>query len=627
MTRRPVTAALLVAGLSLLARADALDRADADPWPFLSTRADEADDRDPAEPVGNLVVRPNQTVAFHAYVRNPGDQDWTKLRLVLAADAAGSDVLAEGAIDRVKAGKTAAVKLTFKKSVPPAPPPAADKPAVAPPAARLGGRVYLMLFDTATVVPEPFHNPKAPAGRLVRVPHPREYLTAVAEVRGPVGAAGGFSLDVTVAPSAAAAAAGIFRGPACRVKLDLRPHLLPGLDPDGLKAGTFEGVLEPAGKGAALRAEGVRLGAAVGTPDRFFVTADGYERAFWFEADFRTAGNVLTPVTDRGYLGLDVPRFAVPGKPLPVRVEVAGREPLGEPHLLFHRTPVGDPEGVTAGLPGPRDVRVSARVGDAGELLVGAEVKDWLLPVETAGVFGTRSLTLGVGSAAAEARVTLDATGPTGLRFRNLPKTALRGKPLTLTADGQDPESGVSRVVFYLGEPPADGKPLPPGKAAVGVRRPLPAARPDAQGPPPAADGFRGAVYAGTLLLPDQPGPVLVGARFTNAVGISEDVTAEVTLVNPPTTGSLTGRVVQGVDDRPQPGLEVMLHEEGAKPDAKAVASAKTNDKGVFTMSGLKPGGYVASTSKPSDYGAKAAQRVTIGASDQPTPVTLSLKR
>lgn len=272
-------------------------------------------------------------------------------------------------------------------------------------------------------------------------------------------------------------------------------------------------------------------------------------------------------------------------------------------------------------------MRLSARVGDAGELLVGAEVKDWVILVETTGVFGTRPFTLGVGSAGAEARVTLDATGPTGLRFRNLPRTTLKGKALTLTADAVDAESGVSRVVFYLGEPPPDGKSLPPGKAVVGVRGVPPSARAEAKAAPPPSDDTSPAVYSGTLLMPDQKGPVVVGARFTNRVGITEEVTAEVTLIDPPTTGNLKGRVTQGAAERGQPGLEVVLKEEDAKADAKPIASAKTNDKGEFTMTGLKPGNYVASTSKPSDYGAKASQKVTIAAADKPTEVTLSLKR
>jgi hypothetical protein len=639
---RSLAAAVLVAGLSLVSRTDARDPADSDPWPFLSTRADESEDRDPAAPVGNLIVRPNHTGAFFAYVRNPSDQDWTNLKLVIATDENGTDVLAEGTVARVKKGKTAPVKLTLKKAVappPPVPPPSADKdkdkdkaPPPPPPAVRLSGRVYLFLFDNAPrpgTTPEPFQNPRAPAPRVVRVAHPREYLGAIAEVRGPVSDKGGFSLDVTVSPLAVSSDApvgsSVFRGPPCKAKLDLRPELAPGLDPDFLKAGTFEAVLAPDGKGAVLRAEGLRLGSPAGSPDQFFVSADGYDRGFWFEVDFRIAGNVLAPVFDRGYLGLGVPRFAIPGKSLPVRIEVAGREPIGEPNLLFHRTPVGDPERVTAGLPGPRDQKLSARVGEGGELLITSEVKDWVIPVETNGVFGTRPFTLGVGSAAAEAKVTLDATAPTGLRLRRLPATALRGKTLTLTAEGVDAESGVSKVVFYVGEPPPEGKPLPPGKAAVGVRGSIPTA--GAKTAPPPADDTSMAAYSASLLMPDTKGPVVVGARFTNRVGLTEEVVGEVLLVDPPTTGSIKGRVVQGTTDRGQPGLEVVLMEPDAKPDAKPVATAATNAKGEFTMAGLKPGNYVVSTAKPTDYGAKASAKVTVVASDKPTGVTLSLQR
>ena len=629
---RCLAAVLLAAGLSHFARTDARDPADGDPWPFLSVRADEPEDRDPLSPVGNLIVRPNQAGAFHAYVRNPGDQDWTNLRLVLSSDADAADVIADGTVARVKKGATVGVKLTFKKVVPPPPPapPTADKdkaaaPAPPPPSLKLSGRVYLQLFDNAAppgTRPEPFRNPRAPAARLVRVAHPREYLTANAEVRGPTNAKGGFSLDVTVAPVAPSSDApvgvSLFRGPPAKVRLDLRPELAPGLDPDALKKGTFEAVLAADGKGTVLRAEELRLGSPASKPDTFFVSADGFERAFWFEVDFRTVGNVVAPVADRGYLGIGVQRFAIPGKALPVRVEVSGREPVSEPLLLFHRTPVGDPEKLTAGLPGPRDSRISVRVGDSGELVVASDVKDWVIPVETTGVFGTRPFTLGVGAASAEAKVTLDATGPTGLRFRRLPATALRGKALALTAEGVDEESGVTKVVFYAGEPPPDGKPLPPGKAALGKRGSLPGAG------PPAADTSL-AAYSASLLMPDTKGPIVVGARFTNRVGITEEVVGEVTLVDPPSTGSIKGRVVQG--ERGQPGLEVVLREADAKPDAKPAGTATTNDKGEFTFADLKPGQYVLDTAKPADYGAKASQKVAVVAGDKPTPVTLSLKR
>jgi hypothetical protein len=642
---RLIAAVVLAVAILLAARTTARDPADADPWPFLSTRPDEPEDRDPTGPIGNLVIRPNQAAAFHAYVRNPGDQDWTNLRLVLAADAAGTDPIAEGVVARVRKGKTAAVKLALKKAVPPPPPPPADKekdkaPPPPPLVARLPDKVYLLLFDNAPPrageSAEPFLNPRAPTARLVRVAHPREYLSAVAEVRGP--AASGFGLDVAVTAGGPTTTDEkgkpvAFRGPPCRVKLDLRPDLAPSLDPDSLKTGTFETILEPAGKGALLRAEGLRLrpmvaGTPTGPPDRFFVAADGFDRAFWFEADFRTVGNTLAPVTDRGFLRIDVPRFAVPGKPLPVRIEVASREPVGEPNLLFHRTTSGDPERLTAGLPGPRDVRLLARVGDAGELVVASEVKDWLIPVDTTGVFGTRTFTLGVGAAAAEATVTLDATGPTGLRFRRPPATAVRGRPLAVTAEGFDPESGVAKVVFYVGEPPAEGKPLPLGKAAVGVRGAIPAAKADRPVRPLPADDTRPAAYTASLLMPDQKGPVTVGARFTNRVGLTEEVVAEVLLVDPPTTGSVKGRVVQGsTPERPQPGLEVQLKEEDAKTETKPVATTKTNDKGEFLIKGVKPGKYVVSSTKPTDYGAKAEQKVTVEASDKPAEVTLSLKR
>jgi hypothetical protein len=628
LTARLFGVGAFVAAALLTLSADARADPDADPWPFLSTRPDEPTDRDPLAAVGNFVVRPNQSAPFYAYVRNPGDQNWANLRLVLSADADGTDVIAEGTAARVPKGKTVAVKLTLKALVPPSAPP--DKPAEKPkeqkrPAAAVGGRVYLLLFDGAPGAganPVAFRNPRAPAARAVRVAHPREYLTAVAELREVAGA---LALDVTVSAADRAA----FRGPGCKVKLDLR---------SGAEAprGTFEAVLAPDGKAVVLRAEGLKPRVAGDRrPDTFFVTADGFERAFWFETDFRTVGNVLAPVTDRTYLGIGVPPFAVPGRPLPVRVEAAGREPAGEPNLLFHRAAAGDPERLTAGLAGPRDVGFTAAVGPGGELVLGSEVRDWVIPVDTAGVFGPRRFTLGVGAAEAEATVTLDATGPSGLRFHRLPRTAVRGQPLTLTATGADPESGVAKAVFYVGEPPAEGKPLVPGRAAVGVAGPLPSAkaaappRPGAETPArPASDDRAPTGYTGALLMPDQKGPVTVGARLTNRVGLTEEITAEVLLVDPPTTGSIKGTVVQGASSpRPQPGVEVVLVEEGAKPDAPPVATTKTDGSGAFTLANLKPGKYVIRSAKPTDYGAKAEQKVAVEAGEKPTEVTLTLRR
>jgi hypothetical protein len=186
----------------------------------------------------------------------------------------------------------------------------------------------------------------------------------------------------------------------------------------------------------------------------------------------------------------------------------------------------------------------------------------------------------------------------------------------------------VVKVVFYVGEPPAEGKPLPPGKAAVGVRGPLPEAKADTRTRPLPVDDARPAAYTAALLMPDQKGPVTVGARFTNRVGLTEEVVAEVMVVDPPTTGSVKGRVVQGsTPERPQPGLEVVLSEEGAKPDAAPVATAKTNDRGEFVMKDIKPGKYVVRSTKPADYGAKAEQKVAVEAGDKPAEVTLYLKR
>ncbi len=625
------------------------------PWPFLSTNPNEPDDADPRYRVGNLLVRPNHEHPFYTYVRNPGDQDWTELRVVLAADSQGKELLAEGIISRVRKGQTAPVKMSLKAPPRPALPPVpTDKekgvPPPPPPAAKLPDHVYLLLFDNTPPrpgeSPSRFRSPSALALRQVRVMHPREFLSAVGQIRGSVTGKDGFTLDVIVNAEGAAVTNEkgervAFRGPAVKLRLDLRPELVPNLDPASLHSGTFETVVEPTGKTVVLRASGLQLkpqvpGVLTGGPDRFFVAADGFERAFWFETDFRTTGNTLAPVLDRGFLNIDVPRYTVPKQALALRMETAGREPLGQPKLLFHRIEdgSGDPELLSRGLPGPRDVKLTLRIGDAGELLVGSVVKDWVVSVDTTGVFGTRRLSLSVGDppvATVERLVTLDATPPSGLRFRRLPMTHTRGKPLTVTAEATDPESGIARALFYIGDPPVEGKPLPPGKAALGIPTTLPSAGSELR-PRVISDHSRPTPFTATLLPPDQKGPVTVTARFTNQVGLSEEVTADVTLIDPPTTGTIKGRVVQGsTPERPQPGIEVQLKDPDVKPDAKSeakpIATTTTNAEGTFTFKGVKPGKYVVAGTKPTDYGAKDEKQVTVEASEKPVEVTLSLKR
>jgi hypothetical protein len=182
-------------------------------------------------------------------------------------------------------------------------------------------------------------------------------------------------------------------------------------------------------------------------------------------------------------------------------------------------------------------------------------------------------------------------------------------------------------VLFYFGDPPPEGKPLPPGKAAPGV----PSTLPSAGGDLPARaipDPTRPALFTATLLPPDQKGPVTVTARFTNRVGLTEETTADITLIDPPTTGTIKGKVVQGsTPERPQPGVEVQLKDAAAKPEDKPLAATTTNAEGVFTFKNVKPGKYVVGGEKPADYGAHDEKPVTVEASEKPSEVTLSLKR
>jgi len=151
-------------------------------------------------------------------------------------------------------------------------------------------------------------------------------------------------------------------------------------------------------------------------------------------------------------------------------------------------------------------------------------------------------------------------------------------------------------VLFFLGAPPTVD-----GKAAPGSRV-VAAAGPNAAG-----------AYTAQLPLPDQVGPVPVGVRFVNNVGLAKDVLDEVVVTEPPpkpTTGSIKVTVTQGSPPLPQSGLGVQLRDAANKNILKPGA---TNDKGEFTFTEVAPGQYIVYSERPSDR-TKAQMSVTVEA-------------
>lgn len=576
-------------------------------------------------PAENVDVRPNTDQAYSVWVENNGREPYKNFRVTIAADADGNRPIAKGALTNVTIGPKEKRRVKLTPAVEPPPPPPAPAPGTAPatpPAVPAGitidGQLFLILEvygdDNATLV----RDGRTSTPVAARIRPPSDYLT-ITPVKPTQAGVNDIVVEVsgkTFPPDQPA-----------RVRLDVRPDLFSRVDPDSLKDGTYEALVPPGGKGYLI-ARNLRLLGSADLTDAtaiFSVSADGYNRARSFRTNFR--GDAATDLEQTRLL-ITAPRYAQPGKPVTVKMEAFRDVPLGESgrfKLLFYRSGLpNEAPQVLADKRSLRDETLSVKTNPAGDLVLGSVVKDWEIPLDTAGVYGTRKLELKVeGVAGVEpttTKIVLDDTPPVGVNLIKMPVSKVRGTELEVTAEGLDPESGVKEVLFYIGEPPsADGKPAPNGAVAPGVRyaltdkdgKPLPNARP---------------VYFARFDLPDVKGKVKVGVRFVNNVGLVTDSRPfDLRLVDPKlprTVGDIKVKVTQGSDERPQPRLTVTLRDQTGTP----LDTRETSDKGEATFKDLKPGSYYVTTVKPADQNASAFKLVTVVA-DKETATQLEVKR
>jgi len=387
--------ALLITGLLGLADQLPAQQPRRPPSPLVSVRSDEPAKGPVRGRITNVVLRPNAELAFHVYLENPGTDEWSNVTVRLSADEKGDQPLAEGLVEKVGPGEVARVVLRSTAPLPPpqppvAVPPAADKEKAAPAAPKPPAGTpapptfYLQAFDDQKP-PKPFANTR-PTPVSIRISPPRDYITASPDVTQNAG--GGYSLAVRLGRHANASEA--FRGLPAPARLDIRPELVPGLDPASLKDGTFRTVIAPNAKDVVLVAKDLRFTGRRGL-STVTVSVDGYDRAFVFTTDFSGTTPSLVPSDVRG-VRIDAPRYAVPGRPLSARLEVFNDIGDERPKLEFYRADQGEPEEPTAALTTSRQRTATYLIGKAGELVFHAEVKDWSIPLDTAGVYGTRTL-------------------------------------------------------------------------------------------------------------------------------------------------------------------------------------------------------------------------------------------
>ncbi|MFL5246140.1 MAG: hypothetical protein ACJ8FY_29070 [Gemmataceae bacterium] len=540
------------------------------------------DGKGSADLMKGLALRPNATESAVILLENPANLAKKVQAKLMIPQKSGEPAVEFASADlEIEGGKTVAITQWKLPASPTPPPPPAGTPvtpipAVAfAPAPQLEGlpfRFQLWLTVDKATEPEKLAVP-------VTILQPSVYITK------PQATFKGDRLEVTLKTDEA------FKGPPCIVNLDVRPERIPGLVP-AKAAGVYRQILKDANQSAKLFAEKLKFLAGTRPVGRFYITVDGCERAFTFESNFTSLGEGATPksLEDRD-LRLVAGRVMKAGDKLPVRVE-ADNVPWDSTVLRvgIDRDGSGKLEGAEIQeFRGARDQQVKLLPpAKDGSLTLQTIVKDWVIDLDIAEVLGTYKVQAWLADKddetktliSAETTVTLDATPPEDVHFTVPEKTrpVRRGTLLAVAAAGDDPESGIQEVQFFLGKPTVDHKP-PPNAAPV-----------------KAVKNLKEGVWIANLPLPAEgKGLIDLGVIFINGAGLASSSTVAVELVEAAAVAaakaSIEVAVVEG--DRPQNDLPVVLRDS-----ANAVKGTLKTEKGKVTFKDLPPGDYKVSSLK-----------------------------
>lgn len=422
----------------------------------------------------------------------------------------------------------------------------------------------------------------------VGIASPREYVQITnAQFSPPSIANGGKNrLEVRLKPLGALA------GPPCRVQLVLPPDRIPGFI--SAKDGSFSGVLPTDGTELILYANGIRLEEGTSTEGYFHLNVDGLERAYIFRCTFARQGEPTTPREDnRPAIRLKADLFSRSTAKYPVRMEVDNPPPGANLELMLTRPAAGDFEtDIIQKYPNARAYHLGFTPQSLdGSLQFDASIQDVTLSLNASGVSGARTLRGYLLDRdrseieSASLSVVFDDSPPDRVRFVNAPSEALKTALLNLTARGVDDESGISKVVFFVGKP---------------VDQKIPPTVPQADGQPNADKS----AWTGQLQLDGlRRGPTDLSVQFTNGVGQVSYATINIMLTDGGEKKAGPGRIVGKVTEatNPQDGLEVILAPAAPKtPEEKqkATKTTKTKPDGSYVFEDVAPGKYTLSCSK-----------------------------
>lgn len=586
--------------------------------------------------VANLYLRPNVEQQAYVFVHNPSDGD-RKLTVRLSygekdaqAALAGAELgRATGVL--VPKEQTVRVKLTAPgappaaaPAVPPPPAPAADdktKPAApAIPAGIKLSKTQLIL----EVIDEEEQRAEDKLQNRVPVELDVQSPIELLEVPQPILVPGSEQLII---PLEFKKNIPLFTDKPAKVTLDLRPDLNPDLDPETLNEGTYEANLPVTGK-VQLVAEGVKFRAGAERNAIIAINVDGFDRAFLYKTNFKGTPN---PVTEP-FVNIHAKETRlIPGKPAHLQLEFNNVQNLPYAELRIDRRNRAafrdESADVVSRFEGLRRKEVYLNVGGPEDAItLNAILNDWTYDFPTSNVYGIRTFHLRAANAAQnptefrptlaevtqlrdfnvsnERAIVLDRTPPQ-VKFDSFPDKLIAGTKVQIPITATEDLTSFSQVLFYIGDAPAKDAKVIPGKL---IRQTVLA---------DSAIGVRSQQFAGELTLPNEPGPIQIGVKVFNEVGLGsrDDEGVSFLLVDvlpvPPkepekTTGTITGRVMQG--SRAQPGLTVNLWDSKGQD---VIKSTKSNGNGEFKFEDVPPGSYIVTSIKKQDD-AKGLDRVSV---------------